>query len=114
MAAAIFSMNRHCILVKTKKGRSAMYFPFTDADACLLLPIFENMRMERWFDRFLRCSLYDYNDLPPDEHELDAHFRTAVHHLPQPLVQIRPTTPEPEDFAKTFEERTRYVFYPRH
>ncbi|MFM0630855.1 hypothetical protein [Paraburkholderia xenovorans] len=112
IAAAIFSMKRRCIRVETMKGRFTMHFPFADNEAVYIFPLFVDKQMENWFDLFLMFSRTDYRNPPQNDNHADIHFRTAIHHLPQALVRIRPAAPEPKDFAETLKNRNKYIYYP--
>ena len=111
IAAAIFSMDGEKLSVKTELGTCAIGFPVLRPDLEKLNTI-ASEHYAQFLSAFATFSYFDFSNPEPWDNQAEIHFRTAVHHLPAELVQVRPEGPQPKDWKKQLKRRNRFVYYP--
>ncbi|MFL9959073.1 hypothetical protein PQR65_37370 [Paraburkholderia nemoris] len=100
IAAAIFAMDEYRLRVETNAGSFEMKFPFDTDEQVQLGRLVQDAQMGEWLSLFCTFSRFDFAHPAPNDTRADIHFRTAVHHLPQELVKVYPSGPEPRDFKQ--------------
>ncbi|MDB5823905.1 MAG: hypothetical protein JWR21_2609 [Herminiimonas sp.] len=111
LAAAVYAMGATAVTMRTADGECKM--PFPSAHVAIIGRQGEITGEEITFLRaYGTFSQVEFKAPEAWDIHADAHLRTAVHHLPKRLVVVRPETPEPRDWKKTFKARNRFIYFP--
>ncbi|WP_148662070.1 hypothetical protein [Paraburkholderia phytofirmans] len=68
--------------------------------------------MGKFMSGFATFSRLDFANPSQFDTSADVHFRTAVHHLPNELVKLRPAEPAPKGFSAELINRNQYIYFP--
>ena len=112
IAAAIFAMDEYELEVATVKGSMQVSIPVETEVLDPLGEIMADSDMGEFMSGFATFSRFDFANPSQFDTQADVHFRTAVHHLPDELVKIRPAEPAPKGFPAELKKRNQYIYFP--
>ena len=112
IAAAIFAMDEYELEVATVKGSMQVSIPVETEVLDPLGEIMTDSDMGKFMSGFATFSRFDFANPSQFDTQADVHFRTAVHHLPDELVKIRPAEPAPKGFPAELKKRNQYIYFP--
>ncbi|MGF6902591.1 hypothetical protein [Paraburkholderia sp. GAS348] len=112
IAAAIFALDEYELEVATVTGSIRVSIPIETEVLDPLEAIMASSDMGKFMSGFATFSRLDFANPSQFDTSADVHFRTAVHHLPNELVKLRPAEPAPKDFSAELKNRNQYIYFP--
>lgn len=112
IAAAIFAMNENTFIFKSNGTEVECAFPIEDDDLSEMTSLLDDVDEGKFIIGFAMFSRLDFLNPPPFDDQADIHLRTAIHHLEEQLVRVRPLLPPPKGFKKELRNRNKYIYFP--
>jgi hypothetical protein len=112
IAAAIFAMDENSFVFKANGEEVECPFPIEDYGLTQITSCLDNVDEGKFIIGFSMFSRLDFLNPPPFDDQADIHLRTAVHHLDEQLVRVRPLSPPPKGFKKELRNRNKYIYFP--
>lgn len=112
IAAAIFAMDENSFVFKASSEEVECPFPIEDYGLTQITSCLDNVDEGKFIIGLSMFSRLDFLNPPPFDDQADIHLRTAVHHLDEQLVRVRPLSPPPKGFKKELRNRNKYIYFP--
>lgn len=112
IAAAIFAMDKHRFTFRSTKDAGEFEFPVSTAKLQYLEELMLDQKEVDFMSGFATFSEFDFANPAEWDVHADVHFRVAAHHLPDELIRIAPSEPQPKSFKKDLKIRNKYVYFP--